>query len=396
MNQATTSWPDITAFDKAVRSSAFHPHSRLGAAEVDRSAGLMRRMEGANAAAYVLKVPNGELVLRCFKDKPTLALQRRYQALAQWSARTARDDESCTPVLAEAVWLPEAVNIEGRWWPAVVMEHVAGQSLRAHLESCRDQPEELNRLAERWLGVLDYLDRHDMAHGDLQHDNIRIGDGGRLRLIDLDAVWMAEISQDVPQEFGHPHFQHPERLQAHHWDRNIDRFSALVIHLSILAVGADPGLWDEFHNEDNLLFTAEDFAQPMARPLWFRLAASRSVHVRRLTALLDRACRASLGEVPSIRELADVGLSQEQPSVPDRTTQRFPVPEPDRPTGGLPVLERDPQHLPQPTGFLPQPPAPPPLFRPPARARRSRFALTVGVAAVMLLAAVLVLVLGVM
>ncbi|MGW2821924.1 protein kinase domain-containing protein [Streptomyces sp. NPDC001443] len=434
MSRPPTPWPDITAFDRAVQSSAFPPKSRLGAAVVDRSAGLTRRMEGANAAAYVLKAPEGELVLRCFKDRPAPALQRRYEALTRWAAAQGRDeDRRRPPVLADAMWLPEAVNIEGRWWPAVVMEHVAGRSLRAHLESRLDRPEELNRLAEGWLGVLDHLDRNDLAHGDLQHDNIRVTDGGGLRLIDLDAVWLTELSKDPPQEFGHPHFQHPERLQAHHWNRNIDRFSALVIHLSILAVAADPGLWDEFHNEDNLLFTAEDFARPMACPLWFRLAASRSLHVRKLTALLDRACRASLDEVPALEALTDVGLPTAEPEpvgdrwpmkrLPDPMPDRRPEPEPE------PDLRRKPERRPEPVGspdrkpdrrpepvgspdrkrasrpgsrpsepvpHLPPRPVRSPRSPVPERARRPRSLLLTGVALVTLLAVVLVMVLGVM
>ncbi|MFF3936905.1 hypothetical protein [Streptomyces phaeofaciens] len=309
MAESAPSWPDGAAFDKAVQLSAFPPHGRLDAAVVERNGGLMRRMEGANAVAYVLRTPEGALVLRCFKDTPTPALRRRYEELEKRAARAGGADAGHPWVLADARWLDEAVRVDGRWWPAVVMEHVAGESLRAHLEAHAGRREELTLLAGRWREVLARLDGHGLAHGDLQHDNVRIADGGRIRLIDLDAVWTAEFAGEPPRECGHPHFQHPERfrhperLPAGGWDREIDRFSALVIQVSILALAVDPGLWDDFHNEDNLLFTAADFARPMDGPLWFRLAASRSVEVRRLTALLDAACRGSLGEVPSFRVL---------------------------------------------------------------------------------------------
>jgi hypothetical protein len=311
-----TTWPDTAAFDKAVQLGAFPSHGRLKEAVVEKRGGLMRRMEGANAVAYVLDSPRGAAVLRCFKKKPTPALHRRYEALEKWAARA---DAARSPVLADAVWVDEAVHIDGRWWPAVVMEHVAGESLRAHLASRLGHTEELNLLAGRWRSVLGRLDRDEVAHGDLQHDNIRIANGGRMRLIDLDAVWMAELSAEPPQEFGHPHFQHPERLRAGRWDRAVDHFSGLVIHLSILALAVDPGLWDDFHNEDNLLFTATDFEHPMASPLWFRLAASRSVPVRRLTALLDGACRGSMSQVPPPRALDD---PEQQPG----RSRTLPVP----------------------------------------------------------------------
>ncbi|MFD8227441.1 hypothetical protein ACFV16_25070 [Streptomyces massasporeus] len=264
----------------------------------------------------MLDSPRGATVLRCFKNKPTSALHRRYETLEKWAARA---DAARSPVLADAVWVDDAVHIDGRWWPAVVMEHVAGESLRAHLASRLGHTEELNLLAGRWRSVLGRLDRDEVAHGDLQHDNIRIAHGGRMRLIDLDAVWMAELSAEPPQEFGHPHFQHPERLRSGRWDRAVDHFSGLVIHLSILALAVDPGLWEDFHNEDNLLFTATDFEHPMASPLWFRLAASRSVPVRRLTALLDGACRGSMSQVPPPHALDD---PEQQPG----RSRTLPVP----------------------------------------------------------------------
>ncbi|MCX5167037.1 hypothetical protein OG616_03295 [Streptomyces antibioticus] len=295
-------WPDVAAFDTAVQRAAFPRHGRLAGAVVERRGGLMRRMEGANAVAYVLRASDGALVLRCFKERPTPALRLRYEALEKWAARADADAEGSW-VPADAEWVEEAVRIDDHWWPAVVMEHVAGDSLRAHLEARAGRREELTLLADRWRGVLAWLDGLGMAHGDLQHDNVRIEEGGRIRLIDLDAVWTSELSAEAPREYGHPHFQHPERLRDGHGDRTADRFSALVIQASILALAVDPGLWDDFHNEDNLLFTAEDFALPMATPLWFRLAASRSVEVRRLTALLDGACRGPLSEVPPFREL---------------------------------------------------------------------------------------------
>ena len=53
-------------------------------------------------------------------------------------------------------------------------------------------------------------------------------------------------------EVGHQHYQHPKR-EAQHFDEKLDRFSSLVIYLSLLALAEQPGLWQEYHDE-NLLF----------------------------------------------------------------------------------------------------------------------------------------------
>ncbi|WP_051950965.1 protein kinase domain-containing protein [Actinacidiphila yeochonensis] len=339
MGRTDTRWPNSSQFDTAVQQAAFHPRGGLARATVSRTPnGLPRRFEGANAMAYLLVTPAGNSILRVFKQRPSSDVEGRYRALT-------RQANAGHPVFADARWLEKAVRIDGAWWPAVVMEYVEGQSLRAFVRAHLEDPRALEALADEWLRVVRLLAADGVEHCDLQHDNIKVGPDGRVRLVDLDAVWSRSLAAFTPNESGHPNYQHPERIRTSAWGPGTDPFSALVVLLSLRALAADPELWDDYHDDDNLIFTAAHFEQVMRDGLWFRLVSSRSLEVRRLTAQLARACGGRLSDVPGIAELAAPQVGQQ-------------VRPADWPVSGQSPAEPAPREAP------PAPPAPPPTPAP--------------------------------
>ena len=76
----------------------------------------------------------------------------------------------------------------------------------------------------------------------------------------------------------------------HHWDRWLDTFSALVIYLSLVALGKDPGLWLALYNSKNLLFAKTDFFPPFKTEAWKQLAALRDPQVDELARKLQECC----------------------------------------------------------------------------------------------------------
>ena len=111
---------------------------------------------------------------------------------------------------------------------------------------------------------------------------------GQLRLVDFDGVRIPQLAgQAPPTEFGHPNYQHPVR---HVWDRWLDTFSALVIYLSLVALGKDPGLWLALYNSKNLLFAKNDFFPPFKTEVWKQLAALRDPQVDELARRLRECC----------------------------------------------------------------------------------------------------------
>ena len=76
----------------------------------------------------------------------------------------------------------------------------------------------------------------------------------------------------------------------HVWDRWLDTFSALVIYLSLVALGRDPGLWLALYNSKNLLFAKNDFFPPFTTEAWKQLAALRDPQVDELARKLQECC----------------------------------------------------------------------------------------------------------
>lgn len=279
-------WPSTAHYKRALRRpvSAFND-PELKSLELDVDVmGMPSAVEGQSAVVFFGQTEAGRIAVRCLK-RPVAYGERRYVAMgshiAGWTASP----------LATVEWQNDGVKVDDRWWPIVRMELVDGVSMRQYISAHLYDSDGLYALGDQWRDLCSELRHHDVAHADLQQDNVRVLNGGALRLIDLDAVWVPALEGMPPREFGHRHFQHPERLRTGHWDGSVDAFSALVIYISIRALASDPSLWDEYHNDENLVFSDTDFEHPGATPIWSRLAASRDLEVRDLLLVLDRFCR---------------------------------------------------------------------------------------------------------
>ncbi len=202
----------------------------------------------------------------------------RYRAL-QTHLATAR-----IPSVVPAQWIDDGVRVHENWWPVVVMPWVSGRPLHDTIEDRVGEPGRLTSLADRWFDLVESLQAKEFAHGDLQHGNVLLTDDDDFRLVDLDGIWVPGMSVGAPGEFGHPNYQHAQRGPAH-WGPNVDTFSALVIGVSMAALGTDPSL-DRFMTGENLLFARSDFENVDAAPIWPSLASSTDAEVADLAARL--------------------------------------------------------------------------------------------------------------
>ncbi|HVG39126.1 MAG TPA: Ada metal-binding domain-containing protein [Pyrinomonadaceae bacterium] len=222
---------------------------------------------GQFAYVFKLKQINGPqaFAVRCFRgflgDRA-----ERYQAIdAHLRAHTL-------PALAGFQYDPEGIFVGGRRFPTLVMEWIDGPTLDVYLEEvvgrgreCRDV---LLHLADEWVRLCASLREREVAHGDLQHGNV-IVEGGRLRLVDLDGLYVPAMDGWGASEIGHQHYQHPTRDEKF-FGPELDNFSALVIYLSLISLAERPALWREHHDE-NLLFTKDDFLAPDRSALFAKI-----------------------------------------------------------------------------------------------------------------------------
>src|SRR5579883_2280399 len=289
---------------------------------------------GTTAVIYRVTANNQEFALRCF-IRPMQSQKRRYETLnslaqMQWSW--------FVPVMYQE----EGIRVTGRWYPVIQMEWIEGISLDAQIASHLTDPPELESLAVRWRDLVSELRSNRLAHGDLQHGNVRIVRQNRLRLVDYDEFYTPGIESDPPfGEAGHRHYQHP--LRGDYYAENMDNFPALVVYTSLLGLRTDPSLW-KFHTENsNLIFKEDDFANPGKTAIWQQLRRSPDECVRRLARALHDACPpTSVAAVPALDDIirttspgGRLGTSPQVVGVPLGSSSRSTgVPVPDGYVGG--------------------------------------------------------------
>src|SRR5262249_24224520 len=141
------------------------------------------------------------------------------------------------------------------------MEWVEGERLDRYIEKNLSNPSALLSLAKLWVQMVKALRQASVAHGDLQHGNVLVVQGG-LRLIDYDGMFVPRLSGRGSHEIGHRNYQLPRRTEAD-FGLYLDNFSAWVVYMSLIALGVDPELRKHFRGGDEcLLFSRQDFEQP--------------------------------------------------------------------------------------------------------------------------------------
>jgi hypothetical protein len=281
-------WPSGTDYVSAVQhlDTAFcDPELRRGSTRPGWL-GLPAFASGQNAVVFPIDLPGGNVAVKCFTGGT--AEQRRYEALAEHLKRYP------CHVLADATWSDEGIEVLADKWPIVTMPWLSGKGLHEFVGSALDNSDRLTRLASDWRTAVRQLGQARIAHGDLQHGNVIIGEGSTIRLVDYDGIWVDEIANLPPGEVGQPNYQHPERIQTGAWGQKIDTFSALVIYLSLLALAAQPDLWPDCNNGENLIFTADDYLSPAKTKVWKRLNASPNPDTVELAQLLQGYCKVTV------------------------------------------------------------------------------------------------------
>ena len=239
---------------------------------------------GSSAVVFQASVEGRPQALRCY-IREDASSRDRYSALDAYLA-----GHDLSPYVSGTTWLDGAITVNRAPWPVLTMDWIDGRTLNEYVDFlvAGSNAAALTTLAGRWRELVALLQRSEFAHGDLQHGNVMVDQDGQLRLVDFDGVWIPQLAgQPPPTEFGHPNYQHPLH---HNWDRWLDTFSALVIYLSLVALGRDPGLWLALYNSKNLLFAKTDFFPPFTTEAWKQLAALRDPQVDELARKLQECC----------------------------------------------------------------------------------------------------------
>ncbi len=274
-------WPDLTEYHEAIQhpSQAFSDAGlKATAIELDRF-GMPKPATGGNAVVYKGVTGKETWAIRCFL-RPITDHAERYEAISKHLRKTGASFGT------EFNFVRDGICIRGAWYPIVKMAWVDGKLLHRYIEDNVQNRGVLAAFRARFLVLLSALEENRIAHGDLQQGNILVRDD-ELLLVDYDGMWVPALDGRAATELGHRSYQHPKRNETE-FGPGLDRFSALVIYLSVLALEHRPALWEQFHTGDNLIFVREDFSDSVSA-LWKAIEAIESDDVQRLAATLRTA-----------------------------------------------------------------------------------------------------------
>jgi hypothetical protein len=286
-------WPDLTEYHEALQ----HPQRSLGDAELQKATidkdrfGMPKPATGGNAVVYKATEGQNVWAVRCFL-RPISDHAERYAAISKHLQKNRSAHST------KFFYLADGLRIKGGAFPIVKMAWVQGQHLDRFVESLLDQPKELAALREKFRTLVKDVEAAKFAHGDLQHGNILVT-GKDLLLIDYDGMWVPALIGRDATEIGHRAYQHPQRSVGD-YGPYLDRFSALVIYLSLRALEIDRKLWDQYYTGDNLLFVREDFNEAGRSPIWGDLAALEDPEVSYLAGVLATMVSRPVKDLPRL------------------------------------------------------------------------------------------------
>lgn len=292
VNEPGRVWPTGTDYSRAVQTpqvSFSEPDLAAGRPGLNML-GMPLVASGQNAVVFLLEAGSGRHAVRCFLTPPSEGAIRYSSLERHLAGRAPRG-------LTAARWLQTGITVDGTPWPVVVMPWVEGKPLNIAVEDILEdgEPHRLVAMANQWSEIVVGLQAANLAHGDLQHGNVLVRPDGAIALVDLDGVWVPEITIGPPAEYGHPNYQHPQRT-TQHWGQFVDSFPGALIELALRALAADPSL-ERFMNGENLLFSRSDLERPQDAPVWAALCASPSPDVASVATMLRSLCAGPIANV---------------------------------------------------------------------------------------------------
>src|SRR5262245_20948940 len=241
-------WPTSQDYNEALQNLAtsFNDLDLRDGSVSTNAIGLPTPFSGNFADVYEVRSPAGQKwAVKCF-TREVAGLSERYRTI------DLHLKQAKLPFTVSFQFLEEGIRIHGRWYPALKMQWVEGQTINAFVRERLDRKNLLEALAQIWIRVARRLREAKLAHGDLQHGNALLVPGSTansvgVKLIDYDGMIVPDLLAKPSGEVGHPAYQHPERARGRVYSAEVDRFPHLVIVTALrsLWVGGRQ-LWEKY------------------------------------------------------------------------------------------------------------------------------------------------------
>lgn len=265
-------YPSAQAYNEALQMASVaivDAKLRGGRVETD-SLGLPFGRTGSFAITFKIAAGGSNYAFRCF-------LQNRATIHERYDAISSHLNGVQLPYFVDFTYLDEGIRVESVTYPTVRMSWAGGVPLGIYIQDHHADPGRMTALHQQIQGMALALGAAGLAHGDIQGGNLLIGDGGAIKLVDYDGMYVPSIAALGAIETGHPNFQHPERAAAKPFDARVDQFSFALLHTVIAALIEKPGLWSQLNSDpDKLLIGESDIADPFSSPAFAALTQLRA------------------------------------------------------------------------------------------------------------------------
>ena len=256
--------------------------------------GLPLALCGGFALTYTVTTGGKKYAVRCFHKQSNL-LEKRYSSISN------KLNQLRSQYFLDFEFQTQGIRISGNSYPVVKMAWATGTTLGEFLETNHQNKVSINQLQTSLLNISGFLEKQNIAHGDIQPGNVMVANNGQaIQLIDYDGIFVDDLKSLGSAELGHRNFQHPSR-NTNSWDNKLDRFSFISIGLSLKALKAYPELWGKTQSDgDSFLFKANDFAEPSQSTIFSLLYSKSDLadDAKNLAAI----CKAPFDKIPSLED----------------------------------------------------------------------------------------------
>ena len=312
-------WPDILNYDAVIRKHRKTNFNEFKNADFKfRTKTIPDKRVGQFAVVYIITINSQRKALRMFiAKKPDIT--KRYDMLSKYFKNEKIWDSVESFIkfryLEEEITIKKNIEKNGKSskhdikFPVIEMDWIEGKNLGDYVKDNFKDKQKMAELSQKFLKIIRDLERNNIAHGDLHPLNIMINSNGEMKIIDYDCVFIPSFKGQSSPESGQEDFQHPSRFNPAiknfpKYDEKLDRFSALVIYLSLKAIEGDHTIYDKKRHE-SILFSKNDYVeiQNDRMPDLVKKLQNQNGIVKDLTDELIKSCKQN---EPTISKLDDI------------------------------------------------------------------------------------------
>lgn len=285
--------PTFTEYQEALQNPkvCFQDDSLRNSTVDSNPFDIPRVISGGFALTYRLTNNHNSIALRCF-HKPVPDRRGRQEAISKYIKSHPSN------ILIPTHYLDKGIRIGGKWYPVNYMQWVEGDTLSTYLVKHNQNRKKVESLSNEFRIVVGELERIGIAHGDLSAANIMVLNE-KMVLIDYDGMYVPTLDGRASNELGNIYFQHPGRKPSH-YNKNIDRFSAIVIFLALKSLSQQPSLWKKYESSDGILFRRDDFINPDTSTLLRQIEALDGLQI--FVKQFRQICKTDFDHVPSFSD----------------------------------------------------------------------------------------------